>query len=40
VEQVDFADSGEAAMLSSEWHVPGIFELSVYRRPMDDTSGK
>jgi GntR family transcriptional regulator len=34
VEQVDFAASGEAAMLSSEWHVPGIFELFVYRRPL------
>jgi GntR family transcriptional regulator len=34
VEQVDFAASGAATMLSSEWHVPGIFELSVYRRPL------
>jgi GntR family transcriptional regulator len=33
VEQVDFAANGTAAMLSSEWHVPGIFELSVHRLP-------
>lgn len=40
VEQVDFAASGAAAMLSSEWHVPGIFELSVYRRPLAEPGGE
>ncbi len=33
IDQVDFTAGGQAAMLSSEWHVPGVFELSVYRRP-------
>ncbi len=40
VEQVDFTASGEAAMLSSEWHVPGIFELFVYRRPLAEAGGE
>jgi GntR family transcriptional regulator len=34
IEQVDFTVNGTPAMLSSEWHVPGIFELSVHRRPI------
>lgn len=33
IEQVDFTVSGQAVMLSSEWHVPNIFELRVNRRP-------
>jgi hypothetical protein len=37
---VDFAASGAAAMLSSEWHVPGIFELSVYRRRVAEAGGE
>ncbi len=40
VEQVDFAANGVAAMLSSEWHVPGIFELSVHRRPLAGEFGE
>ncbi len=34
IEQVDFTAKGAAAMLSSEWHVPGVFELSINRRPV------
>jgi DNA-binding GntR family transcriptional regulator len=30
--QVDFDASGRAVMLSREWHVPSVIELSVYRR--------
>lgn len=30
--QVDRTTSGEAIMFSREWHVPGIFELSLLRR--------
>jgi len=33
IDQVDFTARGQAAMLSSEWHVPGIFELCVNRHP-------
>jgi GntR family transcriptional regulator len=40
VEQVDFAATGVAAMLSSEWHVPGIFELSVHRRALAGELGE
>ncbi len=40
VEQVDFAASGAAAMISSEWHVPGIFELSVHRRALSGEFGE
>jgi GntR family transcriptional regulator len=32
IEEVDFSDAGIPVMLSSEWHVPGIFELRVNRR--------
>lgn len=32
ISQVDYATTGEAVMYSREWHVPGIFELAVYRR--------
>jgi GntR family transcriptional regulator len=31
IEQVDFDELGRPVMLSSEWHVPDIFELSVNR---------
>jgi GntR family transcriptional regulator len=34
IDQVDFIASGTAAMLSSEWHVPGVFELVINRRPL------
>lgn len=30
--EVDFARSGEPIVFSTEWHVPGIFELRVGRR--------
>ena len=30
--QVDYARSGEPIVFSTEWHVPGIFELRVGRR--------
>lgn len=33
INEVDFTRSGEPIVLSSEWHVPGIFELRVNRRP-------
>lgn len=35
LEQVDYTEQGAAAILSSEWHVPGIFELSINRRPVE-----
>ena len=31
IEQVDFDELGRPVMLSSEWHVPDVFELSVNR---------
>jgi GntR family transcriptional regulator len=34
IDQVDYVVSGTAAMLSSEWHVPGVFELVINRRPL------
>lgn len=39
VDQVDFTELGGAAMLSSEWHVPGIFELRIHRRPLEGDIG-
>ena len=36
IEQVDFDELGRPVMLSSEWHVPDVFELSVNR--MSDTA--
>jgi GntR family transcriptional regulator len=30
--QVDYTTAGEAVMFSREWHVPGVFELSLLRR--------
>lgn len=36
IEEVDFTAEGVPAMLSSEWHAPGVFELSVNRRAADD----
>ena len=38
IERVRTAD-GVPAMLSSEWHVPGTFELPVYRRPLAGGGG-
>jgi GntR family transcriptional regulator len=32
IDEVDFTADGTPVMLSSEWHVPGIFELRVNRR--------
>jgi len=33
IAEVDFTKSGEPVVRSSEWHVPGVFELRVNRRP-------
>jgi len=33
ISEIDFTKSGEPIVLSSEWHVPGVFELRVNRRP-------
>jgi DNA-binding GntR family transcriptional regulator len=30
--EVDFTKSGQPIVYSSEWHVPGVFELRVHRR--------
>jgi GntR family transcriptional regulator len=30
--EVDYTKSGQAIVFSTEWHVPGIFELRVHRR--------
>jgi GntR family transcriptional regulator len=32
IDQVDYDERGRAVMLSSEWHVPDVFELIVNRR--------
>ncbi|MFC4944438.1 GntR family transcriptional regulator [Pseudonocardia sp. GCM10023141] len=32
IEQIDFSGVGVPVMRSSEWHVPGVFELRVNRR--------
>ena len=32
ISQVDYTTAGEAVMFSREWHVPGVFELSLLRR--------
>lgn len=34
IDQIDFTSIGVPAVLSSEWHVPGIFELCINRRPL------
>lgn len=39
IDQVDFIATGTAAMISSEWHVPGVFELVINRRPLASDSG-
>jgi DNA-binding GntR family transcriptional regulator len=33
ISEIDFTRSGQAIVLSTEWHVPGLFELRVNRRP-------
>jgi GntR family transcriptional regulator len=33
ISEIDFTRKGHAVILSSEWHVPGVFELRVNRRP-------
>lgn len=38
IDQIDFTADGTAAMLSREWHAPGVFELSVNRRALDPES--
>jgi DNA-binding GntR family transcriptional regulator len=32
IEETDYSESGDPVMRSSEWHVPGVFELRVNRR--------
>lgn len=32
IEEIDFGPAGKPVMVSSEWHVPGVFELRVNRR--------
>ena len=31
--QVDYSTVGDALMFSREWHVPGVLELTLVRRP-------
>jgi GntR family transcriptional regulator len=33
INEVDFDKNGHPIVLSTEWHVPGVFELRVNRRP-------
>jgi DNA-binding GntR family transcriptional regulator len=33
ITEIDYTRSGEPVLLSFEWHVPGVFELRVNRRP-------
>jgi GntR family transcriptional regulator len=33
INEVDFNKNGHPIVLSTEWHVPGVFELRVNRRP-------
>ncbi|HEV3267133.1 MAG TPA: GntR family transcriptional regulator [Acidimicrobiales bacterium] len=33
IREVDYTKEGRPILLSTEWHVPGVFELSVNRRP-------
>ncbi len=33
IAQVDYTSAGDPVMYSREWHVPGIFELTLLRRP-------
>lgn len=40
IDQVDYTTLGTAAMLSAEWHVPGVFELCINRRPPVPDSGE
>jgi GntR family transcriptional regulator len=32
IDEVDYTDDGSPVMRSTEWHVPGVFELRVHRR--------
>ena len=32
ITEVDYTKSGQALVFSTEWHVPGLFELRVHRR--------
>jgi DNA-binding GntR family transcriptional regulator len=32
IEETDYSEAGDPVMRSSEWHVPGVFELRVIRR--------
>ena len=40
VEQVDFTASGAPAMLSSQWHVPGIYGVAAFGRPLAGRGGE
>jgi GntR family transcriptional regulator len=33
INEVDFTRNAQAIVMSSEWHVPGVFEMRVNRRP-------
>jgi DNA-binding GntR family transcriptional regulator len=33
INEVDFTRNAQAIVLSWEWHVPGVFEMRVNRRP-------
>jgi DNA-binding GntR family transcriptional regulator len=33
ITQVDYSTVGDVVMFSKEWHVPGVFELTLVRRP-------
>lgn len=33
ITQVDYTTVGDVVMYSKEWHVPGVFELTLVRRP-------
>jgi len=33
ITQVDYSTVGDVVMFSREWHVPGVFELTLVRRP-------
>jgi DNA-binding GntR family transcriptional regulator len=33
ITQVDYSTVGDVVMSSKEWHVPGVFELTLVRRP-------
>lgn len=40
IREVDFINKGQTIVLSTEWHVPGVFELRVNRRPRASDPGE